>query len=228
MFMAEITQVCQLSHPNATQSMQKANHNHVEPHNKRHHDKAFTLARLFRTSTRTCFFNLMTLNRSKSVRALRFPLRSRALAKAVSLQVFSKPDSFSLAAKVPGLMPRGISTVSFVRATSERRTAWRGTPLPFSVDGPSTSTRPESMISIMTATWFSYGLPFEKRTTRPTWTSGHLLGVTSTSAMSTDCVIYCPKTVTASIRADSVSRRQCEAERLSIVGDYYGVRHGCG
>src|SRR3569833_883495 len=99
--------------------------------------EALTLASAFRCSKRRCFFNRMTLNRSKSVRFFRRSARSRVLAQLVSSH-FSSILAFSHAdLTVPVLAPRG----SFSMTKGESRqldsdTGCRGTVRFSSCGGP--------------------------------------------------------------------------------------------
>jgi hypothetical protein len=83
----------------------------------------------------------MTLNRSKSFSAFRLSIDARDLAKALSFHFFSTLSLAHLPFSAACPMPSGsLSMTMWVRAMFERGAAWRGTSLPFWLDGPSTST----------------------------------------------------------------------------------------
>lgn len=100
---------------------------------------ALTFASDFRTSNRACFRNLMTLNRSKSVRARLRSFWARFFAHALSCHFSSIPAFSHAFLTAPVRAPRGnFSRTKGVRMQCARAIDWRGTAVFVSVDGPST------------------------------------------------------------------------------------------
>lgn len=89
----------------------------------------------------TCFFNLNTLNLSKSVSARLFSRRSRRFAQALSSHLSSTFCSFQALATGARPAARGNFAMTMgVTMRFARLLEWRGTPAFSFVEGPSTST----------------------------------------------------------------------------------------
>lgn len=100
--------------------------------------EALTFANDFRTSKRACFFNRMTLNRSKSVNARLRSFWTRFLAHALSCHFASISAFFHAAATTPVREARGrFSRTRGVRMSCARAIDWRGTAILVFVAGPS-------------------------------------------------------------------------------------------
>lgn len=99
---------------------------------------ALIFANDFLTSKPACFFNLMTLNRSKSVKARLFSFWLRFLAHALSCHFPSIPAFSHCDLTTPVRAPRGsFSRTRGVRMSCARAIAWRGTAALVFVAGPS-------------------------------------------------------------------------------------------
>ena len=150
----------------------------------------------------TCFFNLKTLNRSKSERLCLFSLCSRLFAHALSFHFFSTSVFSHAFATAPLPAARGNFAMTIgVTMRLFNVTDWRGTSAFSFFDGPSTNacsecqarqarralvsrrTRLWSIISTMAAKRPVYW-PWVKSTTRPTSTNLHCEALTSISAFS--------------------------------------------
>lgn len=89
----------------------------------------------------TCFFNLKTLNLSKSVSARLFSRRSRRFAQALSSHFSSTFCSFQAFATGARPAARGNFAMTIgVTMRFARLLEWRGTPAFSFVEGPSTRT----------------------------------------------------------------------------------------
>lgn len=103
------------------------------------HAAARTLTRALRSSNRLCFFNRMTLKRSKSVSDWRRSCWSCFLAQLPSCHFASIPAASHAFLTVPDRAPRGsLSTTIGVRRVLASETMPRGVASRGSEEGPST------------------------------------------------------------------------------------------